>query len=315
MTEKKERLYWIDVAKGISMLLIVLGHIVTWEEAKVYVNGINFFHVPIWIFLSALFLKPTEAFGTFIKKKASRLLKPYYIYGLLIMLIHVYDTDGYINILLGERKAGAIWFLPLLFSIILIAYFVLKLRFCWQITSCIAGIIISQFFTNAHIILPLNLDIAFYMLFFMVTAQHYREFILQHICRWQITLISVTSIIIATLLSISICPSIMCNFFSSQLGILPITILLGFMEIYSICWISQKLAIRENFLRHSLLFIGQNSIVFIVLHQMLCYNLLPLHHLYFLHPGIVDMIAFIVVISFCCIASIIINKYFKFTIY
>ncbi len=311
---KKERLYWIDVAKGISMLLIVLGHVVTWKEAQIYVNAINFFHVPIWIFLSALFLKPSEAFGTFIKKKASRLLKPYYIYGALIMLIHVYDTNGYINIFLGGRKAGAIWFLPLLFSTTLIAYFILKLRFGWQIISCIAGILTSLFFTNTHIILPLNLDIAFYMLLFIVIACHYREFILQHIYRWQITLISAILIIIATVLSITICPKIICNFFSSQLGILPITVLLGFMGIYSVCWIAQQLAIRKSSLRSFLLFIGQNSIIFIVLHQNLCYNLLPLHHLSFLHPGIVDMIAFIVVISFCCVASIIINKHFQFTI-
>lgn len=314
-----ERLYWIDIAKGIAMLLVILGHITTWEEAKLWIDGINFFHVPIWIFLSALFINTSESIIFFIKKRAIRLLKPYYIYAFLVMIIHVYNTDGYINILLGERKAGAIWFLPLLFSTSIISFFILKLKLSYQILVCIGGLIISYILTSAKITLPLNIDIALYMLLFVVIANHYRIQILKHHYNFIIAVISLLLLISATTISNSICPLLKCNFFSSHLGIIPITIFLGLSGFYLIFYISQWIEkhcntkILSSF-RFFLRFVGKNSMIFIIFHQKLCFNLIPFHRLTFLHPAFVDLIAFMTVISFCCIATFIINKYFKFTI-
>lgn len=299
------------------MLLVLLGHIATWQESLPWIDGINFFHVPIWIFLSALFITASDTFTSFFVKRASRLLKPYYIYAFIIMLVHIYSTDDYINILLCERKAGSIWFLPLLFSTLLIAYFIFKLRIIYQILACTLSLIISYFLTLYNIILPFNIDIALYMLLFVVIANHYRNFILQHHYKFLIAFIALSLLISITAIC-KIYPQLMCNFYSSHLGILPITIILGFAGFYLIFYISQWIEKHSNnylfHLRQFLLFIGRNSMVFIIFHQKLCFNLLPLHKLRFLHPACVDLIAFIFVISFCSIVTFIVNKYFKFTI-
>lgn len=312
----KARIFWIDIAKGIAMLLVILGHIITWKQSRPFIDGINFFHVPIWIFLSALFINTSEPFISFISKRARRLLKPYYIYAFLIILIHTYNADDYINILLCERKAGSIWFLPLLFSTSLIAFFIFKLKITYQILACIGGLIFSYLLTLHKITLPFNIDIALYMLLFVVIANHYRNSILQHHYNFFVAISCLSLLAFATVIS-KTHPKLMCNFFSSQLGILPITILLSFSGFYLTFYVSQWIERHKNkhlYLRQFLLFIGQNSMVFIIFHQKLCFNLLPLHKLSFLHPACIDLIAFVIVVSFCCISTFIVNKYLKFTI-
>ena len=69
----------VDIAKGLGILLVVLGHQVDYFEADlvgVY-RYIYLFHVPLFFFLSGMFFREQENFWNCFKKKFLRLFVPY----------------------------------------------------------------------------------------------------------------------------------------------------------------------------------------------------------------------------------------------
>lgn len=80
---EKKRLEFIDVAKGIGMICIILGHL-----AISSVNRVVFtFHVPIFFFITGYFLNNRRTVTDFIKNKARTLLIPYCITCLVIIAL------------------------------------------------------------------------------------------------------------------------------------------------------------------------------------------------------------------------------------
>ena len=78
------RVSWIDAAKGLGIILIVLGHIASVESPSLLYVYIYAFHVPLFFFISGLTLKPErDPFGTMLKGKLRSLLLPYLCYALL----------------------------------------------------------------------------------------------------------------------------------------------------------------------------------------------------------------------------------------
>ena len=78
------RVSWIDAAKGLGIVLIVLGHISSVETPSALYVYIYAFHVPLFFFISGLTLKPgRETFGAMLKGKVRSLLVPYLFYALL----------------------------------------------------------------------------------------------------------------------------------------------------------------------------------------------------------------------------------------
>ena len=82
----KERNPLIDVVKGLAILLVIYGHVLQtyyhdWE--RVYMP-ILMCHMPLFMFLSGLFVYPSVANGKFkdyVQKKYFRLLQPWILWG------------------------------------------------------------------------------------------------------------------------------------------------------------------------------------------------------------------------------------------
>ena len=311
---EKNRIYWIDVAKGMAMLLIILGHIGPWGIFQPYVDVVNYFHVPIWIILSALFLRPDEPFLIFLKKKGKRLLKPYYIFAIIIMLVHSLSKEDYLNIILGERKAGAIWFLPLLFSTLILAYWLTRFKLAIQICFSILCMGLSMVFSYFHIVLPFNIDMAFFMMPFALFAAKYKNIIRSYQFKNQYGILGMLVLGVATFFTYFTGNSITPNFFSQRLGFIPFTVAMVIIGGYIVCWLSQKIVNNCIFLKKTFLFVGTNSMAFLVLHQKLGIELLPVYRKIPLSNEIDGIIMFVIVLLYCSIASLIINKYFKFLI-
>lgn len=141
----------IDIAKGIGILLIVWGHCGGWGILSNLMYIINTFHVPLFFLLSVLFIDTSKPFKVYVKNKASRLLKPYFIYGLIAFFIYIGVTEcnadeikhQLIRYLLCMRDrtyifTGALWFLPSLFCSLCLCYAVMKyVPHNWGIIACI----------------------------------------------------------------------------------------------------------------------------------------------------------------------------------
>src|SRR5512133_2369883 len=97
----KSRLVSIDIARGIGILLVVLGH--TLAEANYHVQNptvfflgrlIYSFHMPLFFFLSGLFFKPEIRFPDLLKRRFDSVLKPYLFTLFLIYFVSIfYDKN------------------------------------------------------------------------------------------------------------------------------------------------------------------------------------------------------------------------------
>lgn len=128
MIKSNSRLEWVDNAKGIGMVLVILGHVST----NHYLNNIIYsFHMPLFFILSG-FLASLSAKNSLICKKVKSLIIPYFkfcflwiLYWILFeRLIRGSDisiSQQILNIFIAKGGAenyyynSVMWFLPCLF--------------------------------------------------------------------------------------------------------------------------------------------------------------------------------------------------------
>lgn len=80
---EKNRIQHIDIARGIAIICIVLGHL-----GNAHINRVVFtFHVPVFFFITGYFTNTNLCIKDFIKNKARTLLIPYALTSFLIILL------------------------------------------------------------------------------------------------------------------------------------------------------------------------------------------------------------------------------------
>lgn len=148
--ENKNRILWIDVAKGICMISVIAGHLGVTEINKIVFS----YHLTVFFILSGYTLKNNLTVET-LSKKFKKLMLPYFVTCIAITLMDVFNSiflkgisdfvsitaliaydlrrsffaSGSVttfgNIEVGGR-IGAIWYLPATFFAILVAQLLLK---------------------------------------------------------------------------------------------------------------------------------------------------------------------------------------------
>lgn len=79
----KQRICYIDIAKGFAMLCIIAGHFGIVSAGRFVFT----FHVPLFFLLSGYFLSTKVSFLPFMKQKARQLLVPYYVTGVVLLIV------------------------------------------------------------------------------------------------------------------------------------------------------------------------------------------------------------------------------------
>lgn len=80
MENIESRIEWIDIAKGIGILFVMLGH--CYLDTK-YTFWFISFHMALFFFLSGYTFRIKEDYNSFVKKKIKALLVPYLFLRLL----------------------------------------------------------------------------------------------------------------------------------------------------------------------------------------------------------------------------------------
>lgn len=81
-TMRAERLSWLDVLKGIGIILVAIGHI--YSNRTVF-NWLYSFHMPLFFFAAGWVYKEKNFF-TDIKRRSQTIVVPYFSFGLLVLL-------------------------------------------------------------------------------------------------------------------------------------------------------------------------------------------------------------------------------------
>ena len=146
------RYNYIDIAKGIGILMVVWAHImlVGWSHKVCYA-----FHMPLFFFISGMLFNRDKypGFAVFLKKRARRLLLPYLIYSVVtwgvwaaFRYIRHDDVGNYFAPLLQTFIAqgsgafmvhnSALWFIPCLFVVEVMYFFISKLPDLINVIVC-----------------------------------------------------------------------------------------------------------------------------------------------------------------------------------
>ncbi len=202
-----KRFDYIDIAKGLGILMVVWAHILLtgWTHKMIYA-----FHMPLFFVLSGMLFKREKykSFGTFFMRRAKRLIVPYVIYSVVTWAIWAVfryvrhdEVDSYIMPLLQTFIAqgsgaffthnSALWFVPCLFLVEILYYFISKLGREWSIILCFvlatASFLLGHVFgDNYWFIPPFNADAAlialpFYCMGNLVIGFVGHEIIVKHV--------------------------------------------------------------------------------------------------------------------------------------
>ena len=116
-----KRIHYLDYAKGIAIILVVLGHIFSEGNIKTYIYS---FHMPLFFIISGYLFNYSnvKSFKEFINKKIKAYLIPYVTFS-IINILGYYLLSGLSLIVLRNNLLetikfcgiGALWFLPVLF--------------------------------------------------------------------------------------------------------------------------------------------------------------------------------------------------------
>ena len=201
---KNKRLKYIDVVKGIAIILVVLGHRSFSEKV---VQAIYLFHMPLFFivsgYLDTMSVSTLKDIKTIAKKKISGLIYPYFILGSIIIIYNTISQLMQIHridiIKLGKRLIallygnfiwennidyiGTLWFLPALFCASIIANICYvwskgerKLLLLFEVILSILGMTSSMLYRKFQIRLPWCLDVAFIGAVFYLLGYQYKQF-------------------------------------------------------------------------------------------------------------------------------------------
>lgn len=179
------RIGWIDAAKGIGLICVILGHL----HIPLVDTWVYFFHMPLFFFLSGVVSSGRKYdFPTFLRKKLQSLVVPYFTLGGGILLFQglLYALEGrpvgdHLEMLkhfLVQEHFWTVWFLACLFLTEVICYGIHRLQSPTVSTAvstavCAFGIARYRLGWGS---LPWNLDVALVAQFFFHLGFRFKGF-------------------------------------------------------------------------------------------------------------------------------------------
>ncbi len=154
-----KRLDYIDLAKGIGILLVVLGHSsLTKEYITAYIYS---FHMPLFFVIAGMLIYVTETYTrslkTIILGRLRTLMVPYVIFSIIYTLIDLIKHDTYTKTnaiySLCLQGSGPLWFLPTLFISEIL--FIILIKYCRKIGGSIVALLlgfVALFISGIHLL-------------------------------------------------------------------------------------------------------------------------------------------------------------------
>lgn len=278
----KNRIEWIDTAKGLGLIFVILGHLHTpYISTWVYL-----FHMPLFFFLSGVtFSGEKYTFKQFIVKRLKTLVIPYFTLGIFIWLFYVivntvispdvveYGTNiEMLFSLLIQEHFWTIWFLAALF-ITEIVYYIIDLvskKRAWlstllSVVLCIIGLARYRFGLGG---LPWNIDVALVAQFFFHTGLLFKKYKNVHniiFCTQKIKFfLTVTGLFVINVVAGVLCMKLSGESLDMSIGMYGnelLTMISAFAGILLIVALSNK--IHNKFINY----IGRNTMIIFAWHS------------------------------------------------
>lgn len=187
--ETKKRLEFVDIAKGIGIMIVCFGHS---GAEDVVISWIGGFIVPLFFVLSGYMYRDKGIpIGRDLLVKARKLLKPYLFFSALLLVIYkcfewndfvgvfysrycLFPRDAAENIFFMRATNSPMWFLTAMFAAYPLFYLIIRNEkyTAWILLAYLG---ITWGMTRLPILLPWSIDIAFMMAVFMYIGVLFRK--------------------------------------------------------------------------------------------------------------------------------------------
>lgn len=197
--DKTSRIQWIDIVKGIAILLMLIGHMV--EGDSQIRKMIYSFHMPLFVIINGYLIRKYDFFKT-IRRSCKTLLIPYlFVRGCIIVLsvvlkgwdlrrtlVLIRDTlagMSKVGVRFGRftcfQSVGAVWFLPCLFlsrNIFVLLMSIGRKKYekkKWMMIMVLTMSLLGAYLGNHYAYFPWSADVAFYSLIFLGVGNEFKK--------------------------------------------------------------------------------------------------------------------------------------------
>lgn len=281
---EKKRLAYIDYARGIGIILMIMGHI---DFGGAFYKYIHAFHMPIFFVMSGYLYREKDSLVKEIAKKAKQLLIPYILIGAFhyVVWLVLYHNEGnifepllnllFINTNLNMPIAGALWFLTCLFWVDVIFMVIEKYlkKLSWLIFIAITAL--GMVFTSITTIrLPWAIDAAMVGVGFYYAGYLLKKYSNISVVNRLMDLKLFEALLGLAIFSVLIIANGVVNMRTGSYSIIPLSFLNGAgfsIVILNICKLAEQKAEKSKMLMipcNGLKYVGENSIVYLCFNQL-----------------------------------------------
>tara|TARA_B110000240_G_scaffold3750_1_gene4246 strand:- start:10417 stop:11400 length:984 start_codon:yes stop_codon:yes gene_type:complete len=274
---KPQRINWIDQAKGIGILLVVIGHMnIPQELSKIIFS----FHMPLFFFISGYLYnekKYSVNFENVFYSKLKSLVWPFITFTIFYLILSVFinqnsiiNSFDYVNFFKGNRSLNTpLWFLTALFSTEIIFSQIIRFFNIRKAIFLILLILIIGFFNAIfwRYSFFLNIDIALVTILFFLVGWLFKKYNWgKSIFKKGRTLLYI--IIAAIILLLTSLTNEKINILENIYGNL-ILMLLAVIFGISLTILLAKQILNFKFLRIVFEYFGKNSLIILGVHIIL----------------------------------------------
>lgn len=276
-TVNNNRIHWIDMAKGIGMFLVMVGHM----ETGLLGRWIYSFHMPLFFFLSGYVFNAKYSPFTFIKKKLYGMVLPYFTLGTTLILFRVlYEYlrgelyNGFFSKfkqLLTQYRAWSLWFVAVLLVTEVMFYVIYKiasgnLLALFAIVTGLCGYGFYYYSVGGQALMW-NADVAFIALLFYYSGHLFKRMEFKIPEALNKVYIKFASVILLLLLNLLLtCFSfkrtgIYFDMYYGGYGFVPFSFAAAFFGTAAVCILGSIFDVK--YIR----FVGRNTFLFLAWHQ------------------------------------------------
>lgn len=183
----KQRILWLDMAKGYGIIFVIMGH---WNIPYL-TDYLYAFHIPLFFFLSGVVFSTKADFASFFKSKIRRIIVPYFCLSLPVIFTNLFFSmrlrfgisdivKEFVLFVIQERHT-TFWFIACLFVLNVLMYPLAKYVRSHRLSDiiilflCLCGILLWR---SDVLALPWNIDAALVVLPFFYIGYRLKGFLL-----------------------------------------------------------------------------------------------------------------------------------------
>lgn len=193
------RLKWLDIAKGIAIILMVIGHT---SIPEIFSRFIFAFHMPLF-FIASGWTTNWEKLDIvdFIKRRLKTIMLPFAGYSAIVLSVQLVTIGGgnFLNWLENGWQGYALWFVPVLFVASVVGRLIHATRNVYFRYTVMVGLVLTgAYLRYIDLYLPWSLSSVPYASFFILLGTELKgiqKIIIKHRLSWFIGCFVVTCLV------------------------------------------------------------------------------------------------------------------------